>query len=145
MTKRKRKELQRSRSKYPLTEGWENYLIDISMQDEPYARIVAGALEDPDDCHISWFQEAVKALELCRKWNSYVWRKYVKYLQGKGNPLYYEDIRAALSNYRRHTKTGYDEYLRITKDKDTARALSNGELEWLGLPKSRTKKKGGSQ
>lgn len=138
MTKRQRKELQRTRSKMILPENWERYLNEISMQDNYYARIVASALKDPKESHIPWFLTAVTALEYSRIHKGYVWKKHVRYLEGYGYPLHYEDIRSALSNYWRHNYTRYDHYLSLGYDKGTARRLSNAELKWQGLPESRT-------
>ena len=138
MSRKQEKERQSLIAKQQLSAAWTDYLIEHDLLDNQYARIAAAALNDPAEAHFRWFRDVVASLEESRRANGYVWRKYVRYLQGQGNPLHYEDIRSALSIYRRHKLTQYDDYERWGCDKGTARRLSNEELKWKGLPESRT-------
>ena len=67
MTKRRKKQLQRERASLPLATNWEDYLAIHDLSTNTYARIAAGALEDPNECDINWFKDIVEALKLCRE------------------------------------------------------------------------------
>lgn len=100
-----------------IPERWKDYLFKNGWAQDEYALILARNLRDPRRADPKWFEKAISALKGNHQHRGAIWRQYEK--TGK---ILYPQVLAAIRAYERHTKTHYNEYLLIYRDKDRAMA-----------------------